>query len=94
MKAEVTQPGKRRARPLEAYWEDLLVDPIRRVPQRVRERHFWEVQALVFVATAPHYIIEFLGYTSPFETTHGLAISLYILPLLWAALAYGWEGQY
>jgi signal transduction histidine kinase len=50
------------------------------------------VQALVFVATAPHYVIEFLGYTSPFETTHGLAISLYILPLLWAALAYGWEG--
>lgn len=73
-------------------WQERVLGPIRRVPQRVRERHFWEVQALVFVATAPHYVIEFLGYTSPFETTHGLAISLYILPLLWAALAYGWEG--
>jgi len=91
MEAEAAESESRRTRPVQARWE-VLVDPIRRVPQRVRERHFWEVQALVFVATAPHYVIEFLGYTSPFETTHGLAISLYILPLLWAALAYGWEG--
>ena len=33
-----------------------------------------------------------LGYTNPFETLHGLAITLYILPLLYAALSFGWEG--
>jgi len=91
MEAEATESGSRRTRAVQARWE-VLVGPISRVPQRVRERHFWEVQVLVFVATAPHYVIEILGYTNPFETTHGLAISLYILPLLYAALAYGWEG--
>lgn len=91
MEAEATESGSGRTRAVQAGWE-VLVGPVRRVPQRVRERHFWEVQALVFVATAPHYGIEVLGYTNPFETTHGLAISLYILPLLYAALVYGWEG--
>lgn len=91
MEAEATDSGSRRTQAAQARWE-VLAGPIRRVPQRVRERHFWEVQALVVLATAPHYVIEILGYTNPFETTHGLAISLYILPLLYAALAYGWEG--
>src|SRR5512134_2430085 len=91
MKAEATESSGRRAQRAQARW-GVVLGPIRRVPQRVRERHFWEVQALVFLATAPHYVIEVLGYTSPFETTHGLAITLYILPLLWAALVYGGEG--
>lgn len=91
MKAEATGPGSGRTETAQARWE-VLMDPIRRVPQRIRERRFWEVQALVFVATVPHYAIEILGYTNPFETSHGLAITLYILPLLYAALSYGWEG--
>jgi signal transduction histidine kinase len=91
MKAEATGPGSGRTKTAQARWE-VLMDPIRRVPQRIRERRFWEVQALVFVATVPHYAIEILGYTNPFETSHGLAITLYILPLLYASLSYGWEG--
>lgn len=91
MKADALEAAGRRA-PFRDTLREIVIGPIRRVPQRVRERHFWEVQALVLVATAPHYVIEVLGYTNPFETTHGLAISLYILPLLWAALVYGWEG--
>jgi signal transduction histidine kinase len=47
---------------------------------------------LVLGATAPHYIIEVAGYENPFETLHGLAITLYVIPLLYAALNFGWEG--
>ena len=92
MKAEagVSWPSRLSSLP-RGHWNKLLA-PIRRVPQRLRQRQFWQVQVLVFIATAPHYIIESLGYTNPFETLHGLAITLYILPLLYAALNYGWEG--
>jgi signal transduction histidine kinase len=69
-----------------------LVGSIRRFPQRLREQRFWHVQLLVLAATVPHYVIETVGYTNPFETLHGLVITLYILPMLYAALNYGWEG--
>ena len=65
---------------------------IGRFPQRIRERRFWEVQFLLIAAASPHYILEILGHRNPAETAHDLAITLYILPLLYAALAYGWEG--
>lgn len=70
---------------------DILV-PFRRLPQRLRDRHFWNIQFMVFLATAPHYIIETAGFTNPFETFHGLAITLYVIPLLYAAITFGWEG--
>jgi signal transduction histidine kinase len=63
-----------------------------RFPTRLRERKFWYVQALVLAATSAHYIIETSGYVNPYETLHSLAISLYIFPLVYAALSYGWEG--
>ncbi len=46
------------------------------------------------LATAPHYIIESSEDFARFESwgLHSLAISLYILPLLYAALNYRWEG--
>jgi signal transduction histidine kinase len=63
-----------------------------RFPQRIRERRFWEVQILLIGAATPHYVLEMLGHRNPAETIHDLAITLYILPLLYAAIAYGWEG--
>ncbi|OGO51569.1 MAG: hypothetical protein A2148_01465 [Chloroflexi bacterium RBG_16_68_14] len=69
-----------------------LAAPLGRIPQRLRERRFWQVQALVLVSSTPHYVLETLGFTNPFETLHGLSITLYIVPLLYAALSYGWEG--
>lgn len=62
------------------------------IPQRVRERRFWIIQALVCAAVSSHYIVEFTGVTEPFETLHGISITLYIVPMLYASLAYGWEG--
>jgi signal transduction histidine kinase len=70
---------------------DVMV-PIRRVPERLRDGRFWRIQLMVLAATAPHYLIETAGFTNPFETFHGLAITLYVIPLLYAALSFGWEG--
>jgi two-component system sensor histidine kinase DegS len=65
---------------------------IHRIPSRLRHKRFWEIQMLVAVATAAHYAVEIQGYTTPEGAVHDLAISLYMLPLLYAALSFGWEG--
>jgi two-component system sensor histidine kinase DegS len=62
------------------------------VYSRLRDKRFWQVQALVAVATGAHYGIEIAGYTGAEDTLHGLAITLYIVPLVYAALNFGWEG--
>ena len=80
------------SRPVRAVRWAGLTGAIRRFPQRLRDSRFWHVQLLVFAATVPHYIIETAGYTNPFDTLHGLAVTLYIIPLLYAALNFGWEG--
>jgi len=90
MKTEVDTsrlPRVRRA----AQWPR-LAGPLLRFPQRVRERRFWHVQALVLAATAPHYTFESLGLGNPSEVLYGLVITAYMVPVLYAALAYGWEG--
>ncbi len=92
MKTDAEAPRLQRAPALRAARSANLVGAIRRFPNRLRERRFWNVQLLVLMATLPHYIIETAGYTNPFETLHGLAITVYIIPVLYAALTYGWEG--
>lgn len=69
-----------------------VVSVIRRIPERVRNKRFWQVQALVLLATATHYGLEIGGFTSPEGAMHDFAITLYIVPLLYAALSFGWEG--
>jgi len=92
MKAEADASWLQRAPPVRAARWAGLRGAIRRFPQRLRESRFWHVQLLVLAATVPHYIIETAGYTNPFDTLHGLAVTLYIIPLLYAALNFGWEG--
>lgn len=62
-----------------------------RIPQRVQRREFWYVQAMVVVATAAHYGVEIAGHLSD-SGWHDIAISLYMIPLLYAAMSFGWEG--
>ena len=89
MKAEVAAGQQRRG--VASFVHDLLL-PLQRFPERLRDRRFWNIQAMVLAATVPHYVIEEVGFTNPFETFHGLAITLYVIPLLYAALSFGWEG--
>ncbi|MFV1990939.1 MAG: sensor histidine kinase [Acidimicrobiales bacterium] len=65
---------------------------MRRIPQRIRERRFWHVQAMMVGATLPHYVVELAGLAEPFDSFRGLAITLYVIPLLYAAINFGWEG--
>jgi signal transduction histidine kinase len=68
--------------------------PFRNLPQRFREPRFWHVQALVALATVPHYFIDSSEQFTVFDQwqLNSLVISLYLLPLLYAALNYSWEG--
>ena len=95
MKVDVGASWPERIQPPQgAFWYRLM-HLVRRTPLRFRERRFWYVQALVVLATAPHYAIESSGDAFPTLEDwqlNSLAISLYILPLLYAALNYSWEG--
>jgi signal transduction histidine kinase len=62
------------------------------IPQRLHSRQFWQVQGLVAGVTMLHYSIEVLGFTSPAGIFHDVAITLYIVPLVYASLTFGWEG--
>ena len=92
MKGEAVESWPRRVLAIWCgRWKAVAV-PVGRLPQRLRDRRFWHVQALVLLATAPHYTFEALGLGDPSEVVYGLAITAYIVPLLYAALAFGWEG--
>jgi signal transduction histidine kinase len=80
--------------PLAARVAREIVTPFRRFPQRLRDRHFWEIQLLVLATAAPHYIIEEVGFIRPLETFDGLTITLCVIPLLYAAINFGWEGAF
>lgn len=86
--AQATAGGTR----ANAGLNEFLSEWRRHFPSRVRDRRFWHVQAMVVAAAIPHYVIEVLGFTNPFETFHGLAVTLYVIPLLYAAINFGWEG--
>ncbi len=65
-----------------------------RIPGRLRHRQFWYIQAMMVVATAAHYGVEIAGQTTPDGATHDLVVSLYMIPLLYAATSFGWEGAF
>jgi signal transduction histidine kinase len=67
---------------------------VARIPERLRHRRFWYVQAMVVVATAAHYWIEITGFTATDGAMHDFAITLYFIPLLYAAMSFGWEGAF
>ena len=92
MKAELGLSATRPAPGVAVRMLRNAITPFQRLPQRLRDGRFWRIQALVLVATLPHYVIETAGFTNPFETWHGLSISLYVIPLLYAAITFGWEG--
>ncbi len=75
-------------------WGRMLLAPLLRLPSRLRDRRFWEIQLLVLVAAAPHYAIELSGFNRPLETLDGLTITLNVIPLLYAAINFGWEGAF
>ncbi|MDX1619340.1 MAG: sensor histidine kinase [Nitriliruptorales bacterium] len=66
------------------------------VRARTRERHFWIVQGGVVFVTLLHVAVEASGmyeqHTGPLAAVAHLPILLYLLPVVYAGLRYGYEG--
>jgi two-component system, NarL family, sensor histidine kinase DegS len=68
----------------------------RLVGERVRERPFWAIQAMVAAVTGLHALAEafdwFAGELWLAVGLHHFPVILYVVPLVYAALRYGFEG--
>lgn len=59
---------------------------------RTRDARFWFVQALVLGITAMHYTVEQFPVQESVTVVHHVPVILYLLPVVYASLFYGWEG--
>lgn len=69
-----------------------LLTFIRHFPSRLRETHFWLIQALVFTVTAFHYGLEAADIGGPFSSVHHIPVTLYLVPVSYAGIHYSLEG--
>jgi two-component system sensor histidine kinase DegS len=60
--------------------------------KRLRDRRFWLVQALVLAIAAVHTTIETMGALHDVRDLYLLPVSVFFIPLLYAALNFGLEG--
>jgi two-component system sensor histidine kinase DegS len=60
--------------------------------ERLRDRRFWMVQLLVLVIAAVHTTIEAVGALHDTHDLYLLPVSIYFIPVLYAALNFGFEG--
>ena len=61
-------------------------------PQRLRERRFWAVQALVLLITALHWELESTEALGEHEALSFVPVSFYFIPIVYAGLNFGMEG--
>lgn len=66
-----------------------VVEP---VPRRLRERRFWLVQLLVAAVTLFHVAGELTGFADAYGSLRHFPVTLYVVPVAYAALSYGVEG--
>ncbi len=62
------------------------------VRERLHDRRFWMVQLLVVVIAAAHTTIEIAGTLRDVGDLYLLPVSVFFIPLLYAALNFGLEG--
>lgn len=68
------------------------VPALRRIPQRLRDRSFWLIQSAVIAITALHVVVERGGLWKPEFGIHHVPVALYVVPIAFSALIYGFEG--
>lgn len=68
-------------------WSALL-----RLPSHLGERDFWLIQSAAGVFTAAHYLSEAILPNQPYWSLHHIPVILYIIPIAYASIRYGWEG--
>lgn len=60
---------------------------------RFKDRHFWAVQGLVIGIAVIHDVIEFSGYLHNLGMLYFVPISLFFIPIVYAALNFGFSGS-
>jgi signal transduction histidine kinase len=60
--------------------------------QRVFDRRFWLVQALALAIAAIHFTLETIGVANGVGPFFLLPVSFYVLPIMYAAFTFGFEG--
>ncbi len=66
---------------------------LRRYRPRFRDRRFWVVQGLVIAIAAFHDVLEVGGYLPRLGTLYFVPISLFFVPVVYAALNFGFAGS-
>jgi PAS domain S-box-containing protein len=56
------------------------------------DARFWAVQAMILTVTAIHYTVESFPVDDSISTIHHIPVILYLIPVVYASLHYGWEG--
>ncbi len=85
-----------RSHPFRSRLKDLLKRRLRRLYRyhpRFKNRHFWAVQGLVIGIAAIHDVIEAGGYIPQLGMLYFIPISLFFLPVVYAALNFGFVGS-
>lgn len=62
------------------------------LPPRWKEPGFWLVQALILAATLAHVITEIAGLSDNLADLRHIPVTLYVVPIVVAALLYGFQG--
>lgn len=78
-----------------AGWRGLAAQTatlIRKFPDRLRDRRFWIIQGMVLSIVGVHGLIEGEGSGVLLESAHHVPAVLFIIPVVYASLSFGWEG--
>lgn len=65
---------------------------LRLFPSRLRDPHFWLVQALVGAITLIHFALEVDEGFTEVSSIHHIPVTLYLIPVVYAGIYYGFEG--
>ena len=68
------------------------LDIVGHFPRRLTERHFWYVQVGFMVVTALHVATELPATAQYLKPLRDSTVMLYLIPMAYASLRYGWEG--
>ena len=60
--------------------------------RRWYEARFWVIQAMILAVTVVHYAVETIPVDDSISTIHHIPVILYLIPVVYASLYYGWEG--
>ncbi len=74
-------------------WIHSLGNGLYKIRPRFKDKHFWIVQFLIIVITAIHDVIEMGGYLHHLEVLYFVPISLFLIPVVYAALYFGLAGS-